>query len=111
MRGSHFDGKIMFDMMTDKTQLHVSSKCYFHRIFGNEFNSQIQFDYTTLLCAYLNQQIMRGMREKCVQLEMLESTVSTAKGLIEIMYFGYNNALPQNAHFLKFVEQVHPYQL
>ena len=54
MRGYHFDGKIMFDMMTDKTQLHVSSKCYLHRIFGDEFNSQIQFDYTTLLCAYLN---------------------------------------------------------
>ena len=62
--------------MTDKTQLHVSSKCYIHRIFGNEFNSQIQFDYTTLLCAYLNQQIIenafirymfiRGMREKSV---------------------------------------------
>ena len=49
MRGYHFDGKIMFDMMTDKTQLHVSSKCYFRRIFGNEFNFQIRF-----------------MREKCV---------------------------------------------
>ena len=48
---------------------------------------------------------------KCVQLALLESTVLTAKGLIEIMYFGYNNALPQNAHFLKFVEQVYPYQL
>ena len=89
--------------MTDKKQLHVSSKCYFHRIFGNDFNFQIHFDYTTLL--------IRGMREKCVQLELLESTVSTAKGLIEIMYFGYNNALPQNAHFLKFAEQVYPYQL
>ena len=75
MRGSHFDGKIMFDMMTDKKQLHVSSKCYFHRIFGNDFNFQIHFDYTTLPCAYLNQQIyhisdgkciIRGMREKCV---------------------------------------------
>ena len=75
MRGYHFDGKIMFDMMTDKKQLHVSSKCYFRRIFGNEFNFQIHFDYTTLPFAHLNQQIyhisdgkciIRGMREQCV---------------------------------------------
>ena len=65
MRGSHFDGKIMFDMMTDKKQLHVSSKCYFHLIFGNEFNFQIHFDYTKLPFA-LRYMFIRGMTEKCV---------------------------------------------
>ena len=67
MRGYHFDGKIMFDMMTDKKQLHVSSKCYFRRIFGNEFNFQIHFDYITLplyvICLYV---YTWYEREKCI---------------------------------------------
>ena len=62
MRGSHFDGKIMFDMMTDKKQLHVSSKCYLHRIFGNEFNFQIHFDYTTLHYTWYEREMQKNER-------------------------------------------------